>query len=145
MTPQDLDSMKRSDLLTLAKQIGVKGFSRLTKSELIQSVMETVEKGGDVLKKELQKFQKRLEQSSTLRAGETAKAESPRAATGPRTRAYRCGNRAAVPGILKRTEHRLHNAPKKPIGASKGRRNQRPAEPLDDDAAPAPGWNPCAT
>lgn len=65
MTPQDLENMKRSDLLTLAKQIGVKGFSRLTKSELIQSVMEMMEKGGDVLKKEIQKFQKRLEPTSS--------------------------------------------------------------------------------
>jgi len=56
MTPQELDNMRRSELLTLAKKIGVKGFSRLTKSELIQNVLEAVEKGGDVFKKELKKI-----------------------------------------------------------------------------------------
>ncbi len=55
MTPQELDDMRRSDLLILAKKIGVKGFSRLTKTELVQNVLEAIEKGGDALKKELKK------------------------------------------------------------------------------------------
>jgi len=91
MTPQELDNMRRSELLTLAKKIGVKGFSRLTKSELIQNVLEAVEKGGDVLKKEINKMLKQSTGSSTVeKPVKKAETEAPartKTGTGPQAKA----------------------------------------------------------
>jgi len=78
--------MRRSELLTLAKKIGVKGFSRLTKLELIQNVLEAVEKGGDVLKKEINKIMKKSGSGSTvekpLKQAETVSPTRTRPASG---------------------------------------------------------------
>ena len=49
MSLKDLDTMKKSDLLKLAKKLKLKGFSRLTKAELIENVTEFVSKGGEQL------------------------------------------------------------------------------------------------
>ncbi|PKN47074.1 MAG: hypothetical protein CVU59_04115 [Deltaproteobacteria bacterium HGW-Deltaproteobacteria-17] len=102
MTPQELDNMRRSELLTLAKKIGVKGFSRLTKSELIQNVLEAVEKGGDVLKKEINKFMKQSSGGSTVektvKKAETPAATRTKTATGAQARAREVSASDESPG-----------------------------------------------
>lgn len=138
MTPQDLENMKRSDLLTLAKQIGVKGFSRLTKSELIQSVLESLEKGGDVLKKELQKFQKRIEKSVQPPASMKSESASRTRAGAARldAAAVDAETGAAIPRELETPEPQPAEASR--TGKTHPRKDaatNEPAETIDDEAA----------
>jgi uncharacterized protein len=56
MTINELKTMKKSELLLIAKKIGLKGFSRLTKLELINSILDFVAKGDDTLEKKLKKL-----------------------------------------------------------------------------------------
>ncbi|MBU1240470.1 DUF4912 domain-containing protein [Myxococcota bacterium] len=56
MTLKDMENMKKSDLLNLAKKLKVSGFSRLTKSELIDSIKDMVKTGGESLKTKALEF-----------------------------------------------------------------------------------------
>jgi uncharacterized protein len=50
MTVKELSNMRKSELLTMAKKLKMKGFSRLTKSELIEKLVDFISDSGDILK-----------------------------------------------------------------------------------------------
>lgn len=53
---KELENMKKSELLLLAKQIGMTGFSRFTKLELVENVIDFVKKGGEKLEAKLEEI-----------------------------------------------------------------------------------------
>ena len=83
MTLQELENMRRSELLSLAKKIGIKGFSRLTKPELLQNIMEVMEKGSETVRKEIQKWLKAASRKSGTAAD---KGSAPPVETAPESR-----------------------------------------------------------
>ncbi|MGM0596011.1 MAG: DUF4912 domain-containing protein [Myxococcota bacterium] len=60
MKVQDLKKMKKSELLVIAKKLGVKGFSRLTKKELIMKLFDFVNEGGKALQEKTQELIKKI-------------------------------------------------------------------------------------
>ncbi len=73
MTLKDMENMKKSDLLKLAKNLNLSGFSRLTKGELIDSIKELVTKGGESLKNAALEFLDDLTTPGTKPGGKTDK------------------------------------------------------------------------
>ncbi|MBN2723218.1 MAG: DUF4912 domain-containing protein [Deltaproteobacteria bacterium] len=68
MTRQELDTMKKSELLFLARQIGMNGFSRFTKSELIENILSFVAKGGELIEKKFNDLMGKSKKSGILRS-----------------------------------------------------------------------------
>ncbi len=49
MTVKDMEKMRKSELLRLAKRLKIRGFSRLTKAELVESIRSFITKGPEEL------------------------------------------------------------------------------------------------